>query len=56
MPTRVMLPVNDGTFTLNLYDLAVWVIGGLSAGFLASRLTLGYALGPVQELPGGLPA
>lgn len=56
MPTRVMLPANDGTFTLNLYDLAVRVIGGLSAGSLASRLTLGYGLGPVRELPGGIPA
>jgi uncharacterized membrane protein YeaQ/YmgE (transglycosylase-associated protein family) len=49
-PTQLNLLVNGGVVTLNLYDLAVWVIVGVSAGFLASRLLLGHGLGLVREL------
>lgn len=50
IPTQLTLFVNGGVVTLNLYDLAVWVIVGVSAGFLASRLILGRGLGLVREL------
>ncbi|MBO0705980.1 MAG: hypothetical protein J2P39_11715 [Candidatus Dormibacteraeota bacterium] len=50
IPTQVTLLANGGELTVNLYDVAVWVIVGLSAGFLASRLLLGHGLGPVREL------
>ena len=50
IPTQLTLLVNGGVMTLNLYDLAVWVIVGVSAGFLASRLILGRGLGLVREL------
>jgi uncharacterized membrane protein YeaQ/YmgE (transglycosylase-associated protein family) len=49
-PTQLTLLVNGGVVNLNLYDLAVWVIVGVSAGFLASRLALGHGLGLVREL------
>jgi uncharacterized membrane protein YeaQ/YmgE (transglycosylase-associated protein family) len=50
IPTQLTLLVNGGAVTLNLYDLAVWVIVGVSSGFLASRLLLGHGLGLVREL------
>jgi uncharacterized membrane protein YeaQ/YmgE (transglycosylase-associated protein family) len=50
IPTQLTLLVNGGVMTLNLYDLAVWVIVGVSAGFLSSRLILGRGLGLVREL------
>lgn len=50
IPSELSLLVNGGVMTVNLYDLAVWVIVGLSAGFLASRLALGHGLGVVREL------
>jgi uncharacterized membrane protein YeaQ/YmgE (transglycosylase-associated protein family) len=50
IPTQVTLLANGGELTVKLYDVAVWVIVGLSAGFLASRLLLGHGLGPVREL------
>jgi uncharacterized membrane protein YeaQ/YmgE (transglycosylase-associated protein family) len=50
IPTQFTLLINGRAETLYLQDVAVWVIVGLSAGFLASRLMLGHGLGPVREL------
>jgi uncharacterized membrane protein YeaQ/YmgE (transglycosylase-associated protein family) len=38
------------TLTVNLHDVVIWVIVGLAAGALASRLMLGHGLGLVADL------
>jgi uncharacterized membrane protein YeaQ/YmgE (transglycosylase-associated protein family) len=49
-PTELPVLVNGQPVVVHLQDVAIWVIVGLSAGFLASRLMLGHGLGPVREL------
>lgn len=50
IPTQFPVLVNGQPVVVHLQDVAIWVIVGLSAGFLASRLMLGHGLGPVREL------
>lgn len=50
IPTEFPVLVNGQPVVVHLQDVAIWVIVGLSAGFLASRLMLGHGLGPVREL------
>ncbi|HEV2954061.1 MAG TPA: GlsB/YeaQ/YmgE family stress response membrane protein [Candidatus Dormibacteraeota bacterium] len=42
------------TITLNPEDILVWVVVGLVAGFLASRVMLGHGLGLIGDVLAGV--
>jgi uncharacterized membrane protein YeaQ/YmgE (transglycosylase-associated protein family) len=50
----MVITINGASFTLDLDTILIWALVGLVAGFLASHIALGHALGLLGDIVVGI--